>query len=94
MITAPAFISVTHASEPVIGAVAAKTEVNKTSAPVKGNAGVYMVQVYAKDKGTEEFDSKQEETSLANMTSRFVTNQLINDLYQKAKVTDRRYLFF
>lgn len=92
--SAPAYISVTHASEPVIGAVAAKTEVNKTSAPVKGNAGVYMVQVYAKDKGTEEFDSKQEETSLANMTSRFVTNQLINDLYQKAKVTDRRYLFF
>ena len=51
--SAPAYISVTRASEPVIGAVAAKTAVNKVSAPIKGNAGVYMIQVYAKDKGTE-----------------------------------------
>ena len=92
--SAPAYISVAHASEPVIGAVASKTEIGKTSAPIKGNAGVYMVQVYAKDKGTEKFDAKQEETSLSNMVTRFVPNQILNDLYQKADVTDQRYLFF
>ena len=92
--SAPAYISVAHASEPVIGAVASKTEIGKTSAPIKGNAGVYMVQVYAKDKGTEKFDAKQEETSLSNMATRFVPNQILNDLYQKADVTDQRYLFF
>ena len=92
--SAPAYISVAHASEPVIGAVASKTEIGKTSAPIKGNAGVYMVQVYAKDKGTEKFDTKQEETSLSNMATRFVPNQILNDLYQKADVTDQRYLFF
>ena len=91
---APADISVTRASEPVIGAVAFKTAVNKVSAPIKGNAGVYMIQVYAKDKGTEKFDAKQEEATLNNMAVRIVGSQLINDLYQKAKVEDKRYLFF
>ena len=43
--SAPAYISVTRSSEPVIGAVAAKTAVNKVSAPVKGNGGVYMLSL-------------------------------------------------
>lgn len=90
----PAYISVTRASEPVIGAVASKTAVNQVSAPIKGNAGVYMIQVYAKDKGNEKFDAKQEEATLNNMAVRIVGSQLINDLYQKAKVEDKRYLFF
>lgn len=92
--SAPAYISVTRASEPVIGAVAPKTAVNQVSAPIKGNAGVYMIQVYAKDKGNEKFDAKQEEATLNNMAVRIVGSQLINDLYQKAKVEDKRYLFF
>lgn len=92
--SAPAYISVTRSSEPVIGAVAAKTAANKVSAPIKGNGGVYMIQVYAKEKGSEKFDAKQEETTLTNMAERIAGNQLINDLYQKAKVVDQRYLFF
>lgn len=92
--SAPACISVTRSSEPVIGAVAAKTAANKVSAPIKGNGGVYMIQVYAKEKGSEKFDAKQEETTLTNMAVRIAGNQLINDLYQKAKVADQRYLFF
>lgn len=92
--SAPAYISVTRSSEPVIGAVAAKTAANKVSAPIKGNGGVYMIQVYAKEKGSEKFDAKQEETTLTNMAVRIAGNQLINDLYQKAKVVDQRYLFF
>lgn len=92
--SAPAYISVTRSSEPVIGAVAAKTAANKVSAPIKGNGGIYMIQVYAKEKGSEKFDAKQEETTLTNMAVRIAGNQLINDLYQKAKVVDQRYLFF
>ena len=92
--SAPAYISVTRSSEPVIGAVAAKTAANKVSAPIKGNSGVYMIQVYAKEKGSEKFDAKQEETTLANMAVRIAGNQFLNDLYQKAKVVDQRYLFF
>ena len=91
--SAPADISMTRGSEPVIGAVASKTAVNATSAAVKGNAGVYMVQVLSKDNGSEKFDVKSEETTLTNMYARFAT-QFINDLYQKAEVVDNRYLYF
>lgn len=61
---APAYVSVTRASEPVLGAFAGKTEVNKTTAPIKGNAGVYVMQVINKDKSAETFDAKTEESNL------------------------------
>lgn len=91
---APAFIAVTSASEPVIGAYASKTDVNKFSAPIKGTRGVYMIQVYNKEKSSEEFDAKAEEATLANMTANIAIRQFIGDLYQKAEVKDSRYLFF
>lgn len=91
--SAPAYISVARASEPVIGAYAAKTAVNQVSAPIKGNAGVYMIQVIQKDKTAETYDAKKEETTLSNMAAR-MSSQFINDLYQRANVVDERYLFF
>lgn len=91
---APAFIAVTSASEPVIGAYASKTDVNKLSAPIKGTRGVYIIQVYNKEKSSEEFDAKAEEATLANMTANIAIRQFIGDLYQKAEVKDSRYLFF
>lgn len=90
---APAYISVTHASEPAISAYASKSDVEKVSAPIKGNAGVYMIQVYAKDKGSEEFDAKKEESALSSMSSAYA-NQCISELREKGKVTDQRYLYF
>ena len=54
---APAYVSITRASEPVLGAFASKTEVNKTTAPIKGNAGVYVMQIINKDKSAETFDA-------------------------------------
>jgi peptidyl-prolyl cis-trans isomerase D len=91
--SAPAYISVARASEPVIGAYAVKTAVNQVSAPIKGNAGVYMIQVLQKDKTSETYDAKKEETTLSNMAAR-MSSQFINDLYQRANVVDERYLFF
>ncbi|WP_278365534.1 peptidylprolyl isomerase [Phocaeicola barnesiae] len=91
--SAPAYISVARASEPVIGAYAAKTAVNQVSAPIKGNAGVYMIQVLQKDKTAETYDAKKEETTLSNMAAR-MSSQFISDLYQRANVVDERYLFF
>ena len=87
---APAFISVTRASEPAISAYASKTELNKVSAPIKGNAGVYMIQVYNQEKSAEKFDAKKEETALSNMAA----GQCIYELRDKAEIVDQRYLFF
>ena len=91
--SAPTYISKTGMNEQVIGAYAAKTAANQTSTPIKGNTGVYMIQVLQKDKTAETYDAKKEETNLSNMAAR-MSSQFINDLYQKANVVDERYLFF
>ena len=90
---APAYVSITRASEPVLGAFASKTEVNKTTATIKGNAGVYVMQIINKDKSAETFDAKTEEGNLENMAARY-SNSFISDLYKKAEVKDDRYLYF
>ena len=72
---------------------ASKAEINKLTGPIKGNAGVYMIQVYNKEKSAEEFDAKNEENNLSNMAGRYASS-FINDLYKKADVKDDRYLYF
>ena len=91
--SAPAYIAVTRASEPVLSAFASKAEVNKLSAPIKGNTAVYVMQVLNKENGSEEFDAKNEEATLSSMSTRFASN-FINDLYMKANIKDDRYLYF
>ena len=91
--SAPAYIAATRSSEPVVGAVASQNEVNKVSAPVKGNTAVYVMQVINKENNAEEFNAKNEENSLSMMATRYASN-FINDLYEKAKVKDNRYLYF
>ena len=91
--SAPAYISATYASEPVISAFASKSEVNKVSAPIKGNSAVYVLQTINKENNAEEFDAKQEETTLSAMATRYASS-FINDLYEKANVKDSRYIYF
>lgn len=89
----PTYVAMTHGSEPSLGAYASITEVNKVSQPIKGNSGVYVLEVYNKDKMNETFNDKSEEESIKNMSLRSI-NRFINDLYMKANVKDSRYLFF
>ncbi len=90
---APAYIAALRSSEPLVGAYASVAQVNKLSAPIKGTAGVYVLQVYAQDKQDEQFDAKAEEATLTSTHARFAS-RLMNDLYLKANVKDTRYLFF
>jgi peptidyl-prolyl cis-trans isomerase D len=91
--SAPTYVSATHASEAVLGAFASKAEVNKVSAPIKGNSAVYVLQVLNKENNAEEFDAKQEEATLNSMAGRYASS-FINDLYEKANVKDNRYIYF
>ncbi len=91
--SAPVYVSVTRASEPVLGAHASKAEMGQPVGPIKGNAGVYFIQVYDKGKSAEEYDAQVEKDNLYNAAGRYANN-VINDLYQKAKVKDNRYLYF
>ncbi|MGP1435597.1 MAG: peptidylprolyl isomerase [Phocaeicola sp.] len=90
---APVYVAVTRASEPVLSAYASKTEINKSTTPIKGNAGVYVMQVINREKGTETFNDNNEEALVKSNLNRYA-NMFISDLYEKAKVKDERYLFF
>jgi peptidyl-prolyl cis-trans isomerase D len=91
--SAPAYIASLRSSEPLVGAYASVAELNKVSAPVKGTAGVLVMQLYAKDKLNETFDAKEEESSLQGLYQR-LSSRISNDLYLKANVKDLRYKFF
>ncbi len=90
---APAYIPVLRSSEPLVSAYASVAEPNKLSAPIKGNGGVFVLQAYAQEKQDEMFNKETEESALKNMHAR-MASQFINDLYLKAEVKDKRYLFF
>ena len=92
---APVFIPETGASEPALSGAIAATAVGKFSAaPVKGNAGVYLFQVNSKaSRAGVKYDVKTAEQSQKQRMMQYV-GQFMRDLYQKANVTDNRYLFF
>lgn len=93
--SAPTYVSVTRGSEPVLGAYAANAELNKLSAPIKGNAGVYVMQVISKEDNAQagQFNAETEEGKLNAVAARAAT-RFMNDLYMGANVKDERYLFF
>ena len=91
--SAAAYVPALRGNEPLVGAYASVAEMNKVSAPIKGTNGVYVLQMYAKDKMNEQFDAKKEEATLVNIHAR-MAGRLMNDLYLRANVKDNRYLFF
>ena len=90
---APAYVSALRSSEPQVSAYV-NSEMNQLTAPVKGNAGVYVLQPYGVEKQEQTFDAAAEEATIANQYARSVAQQFINDLYLKANVSDARYIFF
>ena len=92
--TSPAFVAATNSSEPTVSALASKTAQGQFAGPVKGNGGVYMLQVLNKNKSAEVFNAKEEQKSLSAQHVRMATNAVMQTLYLNAKVKDQRYKFF
>ena len=90
---APAYVTSLRSSEPQVSAYV-NEEMNKVSAPIKGLAGVYVLQPYGVEKQEQTYDAEAEERTIANQHARSVMQQLVNDLYIKANVADQRYIFF
>ena len=76
----------------VIGATLA-LENNATSAPVKGNAGVYMVRIGEKVVAEGELNAEQEINNLNMRTSYSVPYQAIALIEENAEVEDNRARF-
>ena len=90
----PAFIQSTGTSEPALtGAVAATKAGEFHAAPIKGNGGAFVFQVLEAGKPAGEFDAKATETQLRQQAIQ-AASRFMSELYMKAGVTDKRYLFF
>jgi peptidyl-prolyl cis-trans isomerase D len=91
--SAPAYISALRSNEPLVSAYASVGELNQLSAPIKGNAGVLVLQIYAKTKQNDTFNVETEKANQVDINRRLLNN-FLNDLHSKANVKDNRYLFF
>lgn len=91
---APAFIQATGAAEPALsGAVAATAQGKFCSAPVKGNAGVYVFQVVKKQMRPAKYNDEQQIQMCRQRAMQYMGN-FMQDLVFGAGVVDSRYLFF
>ena len=91
---APVFVQATGTSEPALaGAVASAKVGSFHAAPVKGKGGVFVFQVIDETKPETAVDAKTVETQLKQQAMQ-AAGRFMQELYQKAGVVDKRYLFF
>lgn len=90
----PAFISATVSSEALVSAAASKADKGQFVGPIKGSNGAYVMQVIDKTQTADKYDEKAEQAQIAQTNLRLAFSNLINTLYLKANVTDKRYKFF
>ena len=88
-------ISKVFASEAAVSGAVAGLEEGAFSGPIKGNSGVYFVQVIKKNDGAAQFNAESELKTLETTATRNINGgTIINELYRKGDVEDNRYLFF
>lgn len=93
--SSPAYVSKVPASEPVLSGAAATLEEGTLSTPIKGNGGIYFIQVVKKNNGVAKFDAAAEQKTLeATATRNINSNTILNELYRQGNIEDNRYLFF
>lgn len=91
----PAYVSKVPASEPAVSGAAATLAEGTLSAPIKGNGGIYFLQVIRKSNGVAKYDAEAEQKTLeATATRNINSNTILNELYRKGEIVDNRYIFF
>jgi peptidyl-prolyl cis-trans isomerase D len=80
--------------EPAVLGGVSSLDVNRLSAPIKGNAGVYVVQISSKEEVAGEFDRKAEIQKIESRTAYSFPYQLQQDVRAKAVITDNRLNFY
>ncbi|HTN67906.1 MAG TPA: peptidylprolyl isomerase [Dysgonamonadaceae bacterium] len=80
--------------EPVINAYAAYAPLNTVVGPLKGNMGVFVVDVFNRQQEEEDYDADQQKTEMRANTMYRLQMQAIQILMDKMKVVDNRYKFY
>ena len=93
--SAPVFVQETGSSEPALsGAVAGTKKGAFCPRPIKGNAGIYFLQVLDQTRRAgSKYDAKKYEQQAQQKVMQRAGN-FMQELMMKANVTDNRYLFF
>ena len=93
--SAPVFVQETGSSEPALsGAVAGTKKGAFCPRPIKGNAGIYFLQVLDQTRRDgSKYDAKKYEQQAQQKVMQRAGN-FMQELMMKANVTDNRYLFF
>lgn len=91
--TGNAFISKVGSSEPALSGSVSKAKKGDYKSGIKGKAAIYAYQVLDQKKLDLKFDQKQEEQTLQQSMARNLGNYF-SELYQKADITDNRYIFY
>ncbi|MBO4743305.1 MAG: peptidylprolyl isomerase, partial [Bacteroidales bacterium] len=92
----PVFVPSTGASESALAGAVAKTAKGGFAKGVKGNAGVYAFQVTNETNNGAKFDdaAKQSATSQVAQQGLRAASRFIQDLFEKAGIKDKRYMFY
>lgn len=89
-----ASISAVNANENVVSGYASVAKENKMSAPIKGDFGVYVLNVQSRNTTEETFNLETETKTIERTYGYLVNNSILQDLVDKAKIVDTRYKFF
>jgi peptidyl-prolyl cis-trans isomerase D len=81
-------------SEPTVIGKSTITPLNKVSAPIKGNAGVYVIRTSNKVENPQPLDAKMEIMQLNSRMSYSLPYMIIQDMKDKADIVDNRMNFF
>ena len=77
-----------------MNAAVAMAQVDQVSAPVKGNNGVYVFKVYAREKDATAYDEAAQMRMLDASNAYRVGFQAIQYLINNAEVEDNRIRFY
>lgn len=91
---ANAYVPFTGSSEASLSGVAATLTKGHVSAPIKGTAGVYLIQQLGQTYSSEQYNAEKEESALANRYATMARTTFMRDLLKNADVQDNRYLFY
>ena len=81
-------------NEPVLNAYASYGPLNTVSEPLKGNMGVFVLNVIHRDMSQDEYNAEQQKTEMQSNTMYRLQSQAIEVLKEKMKVVDNRYKFY
>lgn len=80
--------------EPAVNAESAFAPLNRVSAPLKGNMGVFVTCVIDRTQGNETYDAAAQKRMMQGGNMYRIQMQAFETLKVKMKVEDNRYVFF